>query len=99
MNKVMLSGRLGQTPEDIAGGAKFNMATKDYNGENETTLWTRVVVFGKQADLCKQYLTKGSLVLITGRLNNQKKEDGTIRTSVIADHVEFVLKNDVSEQG
>src|SRR6185436_19136337 len=73
-NRVILLGRLGRDPEvryaqSGTTVATLNMATDerrpDGNGgwKNETE-WHRVVLFGKQADLAKQYLTKGREVLI-----------------------------------
>jgi len=90
MNKVILTGRLGTDVEPITNGVKFNLATNEYNGKEEVTLWTRVVVFDKQAELCQQYVKKGSLVLVEGRLSSKKSQEGTYSTSVVAGRVEFL---------
>ena len=69
INKVMLIGRLGADPEmkTISNGnavTRFNLATSetwmDRNGEKqERTEWHRIVVWGKLAELCNHYLSKG----------------------------------------
>ena len=86
VNKVTLIGHLGDDPEQRRtqnGGLVVNMsiATTDYWNDAETrerkekTEWHRVVVFGKLADIAGQYLRKGSLVYIEGRLQTRKWED------------------------
>ena len=73
LNKVMLIGRLGRDPEErtTAGGTRvsnFTLATDTFHGNNgdKTTEWHRIVVFGKVAEVCNQYLRKGKLVCIEG---------------------------------
>ncbi|MCS6990033.1 MAG: single-stranded DNA-binding protein [Chloroherpetonaceae bacterium] len=85
LNKVMLIGRLGADPElrTTPNGnqvVNFNLATdesyKDKNGQKvERTEWHRIVVWDKLAEICKQYLTKGKLVYIEGRLTTRSWED------------------------
>ncbi len=75
---LIIVGRLGKDPEmryTPAGQAvtNFNVATnRQYtssNGEQvKETIWFRVSTWGKQAEVCNQYLHKGGLVLIEGRL-------------------------------
>jgi len=85
LNRVILLGRLGRDPEvryaqSGTTVATLNLATDerrpDGNGgwKNETE-WHRVVLFGKQADLAKQYLTKGREVLIEGSLRTRQWQD------------------------
>lgn len=94
MNLVILSGRLGHNPDKISNGIKFKLATKEYNGTEEVTIWNRVLVFGSQAELVLKYCKTGSKVLVQGRLNNIKDEEtGNIRTSIIASRVEFLEKS------
>ena len=69
MNKVILTGNLGKDPElkySQKGEAvcNFSMATKF----KDKTEWHNCVAFGKQAEICGQYLKKGSKVAIDGRL-------------------------------
>ena len=104
MNKVILIGNLGANPEMrfTQGGqavANLRIATTerytDKSGQKqETTEWHRVVVFGKQAEIVGQYLTKGRKVCIEGRLQTRQWQDqqGQKRysTEVVALHVEFI---------
>lgn len=86
LNKVQLIGRLGQDPEiryTQASNAVANLSLatsetwKDKNtGEKqERTEWHRVVLFGKIAEIAGEYLRKGSLVYIEGKLQTQKWTD------------------------
>jgi len=93
VNKVILVGRLGRDPETryTSGGqavANFSVATdesyKDRNGERQKrTEWHKIVVWGKQAEIAQQYLKKGSLVYIEGRIQSREWQDkeGQKRTS------------------
>jgi len=83
-NKIMLIGRLGRDPEarvTPAGTvANFSLATDemwlDSQGQKQTrTEWHRVVVWGKQAELCAKYLAKGRLVFVEGSLQTRKYQD------------------------
>lgn len=93
VNKVILVGRLGRDPETryTGGGqavANFSMATdesyKDKNGEKQKrTEWHKIVVWGKLAEIAQQYLKKGSLIFIEGRIQSREWQDkeGQKRTS------------------
>jgi single-strand DNA-binding protein len=93
VNKVILVGRLGRDPETryTGGGqavANFSVATdetyKDRNGERQKrTEWHKIVVWGKQAEIAQQYLKKGSLIFIEGRIQSREWQDkeGQKRTS------------------
>jgi single-strand DNA-binding protein len=93
VNKVILVGRLGRDPETryTSGGqavANFSVATdesyKDKNGERQKrTEWHKIVVWGKQAEIAQQYLKKGSLIFIEGRIQSREWQDkeGQKRTS------------------
>ncbi|HZS72834.1 MAG TPA: single-stranded DNA-binding protein [Candidatus Acidoferrum sp.] len=93
VNKVILVGRLGRDPETryTGGGqavANFSLATdesyKDRNGERQKrTEWHKIVVWGKQAEIAQQYLKKGSLVFVEGRIQSREWQDkeGQKRTS------------------
>jgi len=93
VNKVILVGRLGRDPETrfTSGGqavANFSVATdesyKDRNGERQKrTEWHKIVVWGKQAEIAQQYLKKGSLLFIEGRIQSREWQDkeGQKRTS------------------
>jgi len=93
VNRVILVGRLGRDPETryTGGGqavANFSVATdesyKDKNGERQKrTEWHKIVVWGKQAEIAQQYLKKGSLIYIEGRIQSREWQDkeGQKRTS------------------
>jgi len=85
LNKAMIIGRLGQDPEvrytqSNTAFANMSVATsekyKDRNGElQETTEWHRVVVWGRLAEICQEYLKKGSLVYFEGPIQTREWED------------------------
>lgn len=94
VNRALLVGRLGRDPETryTSGGqavCNFTLATdetyKDRNGERQKrTEWHRIVVWGKQAEIAQQYLHKGSLVFVEGRIQTRQWDDreGQKRTTV-----------------
>lgn len=85
VNQVNVLGNLGQDPElrHTQGGeavATMSVATSeqwtDKDGKkHEETEWHRVVVWGKQAENCSKYLTKGSKVFVQGKLKTRSWED------------------------
>ena len=94
VNKAILVGRLGRDPETryTSGGqavANFTLATdetfKDRSGERQKrTEWHRIVLWGKLAEIAQQYLKKGQLVYIEGRIQTRQwedKRDGQKRTT------------------
>ncbi|MGZ7033042.1 MAG: single-stranded DNA-binding protein, partial [Thermoanaerobaculia bacterium] len=84
INKVILVGRLGKDPEirSTPSGtsvARFSLATDekftDRNGEKqERTEWHNIVAWGKLAEICGQYLKKGKLVYVEGRIQSREYE-------------------------
>lgn len=104
VNKVILVGHLGSDPEiryTQNGGAvsSFSLATNenwvDKSGQKqERTEWHRVVVWGKLAEICGQYLKKGRQAYIEGRLQTRdwNDKDGHKRytTEIIAQTVQFL---------
>jgi single-strand DNA-binding protein len=93
VNKVILIGNLGRDPEVryLPSGdavANFSIATtekwKDKSGDmQEQTEWHRIAFFGRQAEICGEYLRKGSSVYVEGRLQTRKwtDKDGNERTT------------------
>jgi len=84
VNKVILIGNLGADPEvrytqNGTAVANFRMATtetwKKEGEKEELTEWHRVVTFGRLAEICGEYLSKGSKVYIEGRIQTRKWED------------------------
>jgi single-strand DNA-binding protein len=104
VNKVIIVGRLGADPEvkTVSGGntvARLSVATSenwtDRDGQKqERTEWHRVVVWGKLADLCGKYLSKGRQVYLEGRLQTRSWEDQQgqkkYTTEVVAQTVQFL---------
>ena len=104
VNKVILIGNLGRDPElrftrDGQGVANFTLATnerwRDKDGQNqERTEWHRIVVWGKTAENCAQYLQKGRSCYIEGRIQSREWEDkeGNKRqtTEIVAQNVTFL---------
>lgn len=104
VNKVILIGNLGQDPEVRFTGsgqsvATLNLATTDFwvdksGQKGERTEWHRVVVWGKQAEVCKNYLSKGRSVYVEGRLQTRKWTDKNgndkYTTEVVAQRIQFL---------
>ena len=104
VNKVIILGRLGQDPElkHTPGGmsvCNFTVATSeswaDKAGQKqERTEWHRVVVWGKLADLCNQYLAKGRQAFIEGSLQTRSWDDKSgqkrYTTEIVAKTVQFI---------
>ena len=105
VNKVILVGNLGRDPElrTTPSGqhlAKFSVATtrkwKDREGNRqEQTEWHNIVVWGRQAEIAGQYLTKGRQIYLEGRLQTDSWEDKThgdkrYRTEVICDNFQML---------
>jgi len=101
MNQVCLIGRLGRDPElrVTQGGtsvAKFSLAV-DRHDEAKTTDWFEVTCFGKVAENTGQYMRKGCMVGITGRLRQDTwtdKQSGQNRSkvTVAASQVDFLTR-------
>ena len=102
MNKVVLIGRLVRDPELRYTGSNLPVATfsiavnrnfSNQAGEREAD-FINIVVWRKQAENCKNYLTQGSQVAIEGRIQTRTYDDpnGQRRyiTEVVADNVEFL---------
>ncbi|MCB0412637.1 MAG: single-stranded DNA-binding protein [Bdellovibrionales bacterium] len=104
INKAIVIGRLGADPEvkTVSNGntvARLSVATSetwnDRDGQKqERTEWHRVVVWGKLAELCGKYLSKGRQVYLEGRLQTRSWEDqqGNKRytTEIVANTVQFL---------
>lgn len=103
VNKVILIGNLGADPElrYTASGtavAKFRIATNEvYNdrqgNRQERTEWHRITAWGKLAEICGQYLSKGRQVYIEGRIRSDTwEQDGVKRYSyeIVADTMQML---------
>jgi len=80
MNKVILVGHIGQDPEVryIPSGtavANFSLATSEKWGGETSTEWHKVVAWGKLAEIVGEYMKKGTLIAVDGRIQTNKWED------------------------
>jgi single-strand DNA-binding protein len=104
LNKVMIIGNLGRDPEmryTPSGKpvTSFSVAVsrswmKPEGERTETTDWFNIVAWGRLAEICSQYLTKGSMVYVEGRLETRswEAENGQkhYRTEVVASDVNIL---------
>jgi single-strand DNA-binding protein len=103
VNKVLLVGHLGKDPEvrfTPTGRAvcTFSLATSEQwktdTGQQERTEWHHVVVWGKSAENCGQFLKKGRQVYVEGAIRSRSYEakDGTKRyvTEIVTQRVQFL---------
>lgn len=95
-NKAILIGRVGKDAETKGKATKFSVATsetwKDQQGQKqESTEWHNIVCFGKLAEICKEYVKKGMLIYVEGKIQTQKYED-KYYTSINAREVRFLSK-------
>jgi len=104
VNKAIILGYAGADPElrYTSGGtavANLNVATtrkwKDGNGDKqEETEWHRIVLWKRQAEVAKEFVNKGSLVYVEGRIQTRSYEDkdGTKKytTEIIADRIQLI---------
>lgn len=101
-SRVTIMGHLGKEPElrsskDGKPFAKFSLATTSGYGDKKKTSWYNVTVFGRQAELCQQFLHKGSIALVDGELDISEYEskDGKnhVSVNVLAQSVTFMPKS------
>jgi single-strand DNA-binding protein len=110
LNRVQLIGRLGKDPESkfTPTGKKvchFSLAVsnrwKDKSGETrEATEWVNIEAWGRLGEVCQEYLKKGSLIYVEGRLKTDKYEDkGETKyfTKVVAQTLQFLDKKEKEE--
>jgi len=104
VNKAILIGNLGRDPElrytpSGAAVCTFSIATsekwrdKQTNEMKESTNWHNIVFWGKQAELAKQYLTKGSPVYIEGRIQTRSWDDNGVKkyiTEIVGQRLQFL---------
>ena len=114
VNKVILVGRLGRDPETrfLPSGQQvcnFSLATdetfKDRSGERQKrTEWHRITMWGRLAEIAQQYLKRGSLVYIEGRLQTRQWDDKTTgakrsSTDIVANVMKMLGSRGDAEQG
>lgn len=111
LNKAILIGRLTRDPEikSLPSGqsvCNFSIATsrfwsdRETNEKREKTEFHNIVAWGRQAEIVEQYLSKGSLILIEGRIETRSWEDTSgnkrYRTEVIAENIQLGPRNSSS---
>ena len=113
LNKALLIGRLTRNPEtkSLPSGqpvTSFGMATDRFyydksGGRQQKTEFHNIVIFGKLADVAAQYLLKGSLVYIEGRIQTRTWKDQTgnqrYRTEIVAERMQLGPKSAKKEGG
>ena len=98
MNVVIISGNLGRdpelsyTPQTQTACCRLSVAVARQKRDEQPD-WVRVTVWGKQAESCNQYLTKGQEVKVVGSLRINKGKDGKEYAEVVANNVEFGARN------
>ena len=98
LNQCNFIGRLGADPETRftpSGDAvcSFRIAVGWKSKEKEGTEWVSITTFGKLAEICGQYLAKGSQVFVSGRMKTEEYErDGVKRysTKIVADRMQML---------
>ena len=103
VNRVTLTGHLGADPDvkDLSAGVVANcrLATTDYYKDRvtgnmkEATEWHRLVLFGRQAEIAREFLAKGSRIYIDGRLRTRKwTSNGQDRytTEIVVEALEMI---------
>ena len=99
MNRVMLTGRLTRDPEmrSLPSGktvTNFSVATNEYRKGEEYTEYHSVVTWERLAEICGQFLGKGQMVSLEGRLQTRRWEDERkikhYRTEIVASSVEML---------
>lgn len=111
LNKVVLIGRLGKDPElkytpSGTAVANFTIATnesyKDKDGKKvENTDWHKVVAWNKLAEICGQYLKKGSLVFIEGKIKTRSYDKDGVKhyiTEIVADEMQMLSAESKAEK-
>lgn len=101
LNKVLLIGHLGKDPEvkytaDGTAYAKFSLATTDtYKGKDgndvDKTEWHYITVWRKLAEVCGQYLKKGSKIYMEGRIRSYIDPKDETRKYVGIDMLEMIM--------
>lgn len=106
INVVVASGNLTRDPETRKTGVgtgvcAFTIAINRKYKDKESVSFVKVTVWGKLGEICQQYLNKGSGVIVSGRIEQERweSEDGTARerTGIVASDVQFLTKK--TDQG
>ena len=105
--KIIVAGRAGNKPElktskNGKDYCRFSLAVDLGYGNNKSTTWYNVTIFGSAAKACSSYLDKGSLVIVSGELKSTeyKGKDGSTKMGleITADEVKFLPKSNQTAQ-
>lgn len=101
INQVTLLGRVGKDPEirytpNNKAVAMFSIATNEL-GKDATT-WHNVKAWEKQAELCEQYIKKGDLLFVQGRIEYSEK-DGKHYTAIVIQNMKFLSSKGGNQSG
>lgn len=111
VNRVMLLGNVGQDPvvRYLANGdavCNLSVATSEHwkdkatGKKQERTEWHKIVVFGKLAEICGEYVKKGTMVYVEGSLRTRSWEKEGVKqytTEIVAREVQIVSRGEKSE--
>lgn len=106
MNRVVLIGRVGKTPEVTThdGGkktTKFPLATTEFFGkEGKETTWHNIVIWGEYGETMSKYIASGSQIGVEGRIQNsiyEKDNAKVVYSTVVVDKVELLDKKSDSQ--
>jgi len=112
INKVIVVGNLGAAPESRtmpSGGTatNFSVATseswkdKQTGQKQERTEWHKIVTFGRLAEICAEYLVKGSKVYVEGSLRTRKWQDkagkDNYTTEIVASEMQMLGSDKVAD--
>lgn len=111
--KITIAGNLGREPEmrymaDGTAVTSFSVAVSDGYGDKKHTIWFRVSVWGKRAEVANQYLTKGSKILVEGRLKAEPntgaprlytRQDGTVASTFEITATDFAFLSSRGDGG
>jgi single-strand DNA-binding protein len=107
LNSCNFIGRVGKSPEirSTQGGkdvCTFSLAVDDGWGDNKKVTWLSLVTWDKLAKFCSDYLTKGSLIFVSGKLQIREWDDkeGVKRysTEIVASNIQMLEKKQVEPQ-
>lgn len=108
LNKALIIGRLGRDPEARAtpsglSTSKFSVATSFKSKGEEVVQWHNITAFDRLADVCNEYLRKGSLVYVEGRIQTRKytDKDGIERyvTEIICERMQMLGGREDNQSG
>lgn len=102
MNQVVLTGRLTRDPEQRQKAVRFTIAVDRFSGGEKSADFIGCVAFDKTGELVMQYVTKGTKILVEGRITTgsytNKEGQKVYTTDVIANRVEFLESKKAQEQ-